>query len=102
MIAEQLIAELNEETPKTRRLFERMPEEKLTWKPHEKSMTLGQLAWHLAVLPKGIADLVTELDVEPPNVPRPQPKSVAEIREALDGSLAYGIEKIRAWSDDGL
>ena len=52
MIAEQLLDELKEESVKTGRLMERVPEKKLTWKPHPKSMTLGQLAWHVAVLPR--------------------------------------------------
>lgn len=102
MIAEQLIEELKEEAVKTRHLMERVPEKKLTWKPHAKSMTAGQLAWHVAVLPRGIADLVTELNVEAPNVPRPQPASVAEILSALDESIAYATQKISGWGDDGL
>ena len=63
MISEQLVDELKQEAVKTRQLMERLPERKLAWTPHPKSMTLGQLAWHVAVLPRGIADLVTELNV---------------------------------------
>ena len=102
MIAEQFLDELKEESVKTRRLMERVPEKNLTWKPHPKSMTLGQLAWHVAVLPRGIADLVTELNVGAPNVPRPQPASVAEILAALEQSVAYAEQKISGWADDGL
>jgi uncharacterized damage-inducible protein DinB len=102
MIFEQLVDELKQEAAKTRQLIERLPEEKLTWTPHPKSMTLGQLAWHVAVLPRGIADLVTELNVGPPVVPRPQPASVAEILAALEQSALYAEQKISGWADDGL
>jgi uncharacterized damage-inducible protein DinB len=102
MISEQLVDELKQEAVKTRQLMERVPEERLTWTPHPKSMTLGQLAWHVAVLPRGIADLVTELNVGPPDVPRPQPASVAEILTALEKSVSYAAQKISAWADDGL
>ena len=43
-----LLAELEAESAATRRLLERVPADRLAWKPHEKSMTLGQLAHHVA------------------------------------------------------
>ncbi len=43
-IAQSLLAEFEAQAPITRRFLERIPEDKLTWKPHEKSMTAGQLA----------------------------------------------------------
>lgn len=43
-------AELNHEAATTRRLLERMPEDRVDWKPHEKSMTLGRLCGHVAEL----------------------------------------------------
>jgi uncharacterized damage-inducible protein DinB len=47
-IADSLVMELEMEAKTTRRVLERIPEDKLTWKPHDTSMTLGQLASHLA------------------------------------------------------
>lgn len=102
MIAESLIAELTQESAKTRNLIQRLPEDKLAWKPHEKSMTLGQLAWHIAAIPRGISDLLTNLDAEPPQVPRPQPQAVAEILSMFENSIEYATEKISAWGDEGL
>ena len=102
MIAEPLIEELKLESAKTRNLIQRLPEEKLAWKPHPKSMTLGQLAWHMASIPRGIADLLTNLDAEPPQVPRPQPQSVAEVVSVFESSIQYATEKLSAWGDDGL
>lgn len=102
MIAEAFIQELTQEAATTRRVLERIPEAKLTWTPHQKSMTIGQLGWHLAALPRGIADLLSELERDAPNVPRPQPATVAEILAALDENVPYAVNKIREWGDEGL
>ncbi len=49
-IGQSLIPEFDHETAVTRRFLERIPEDKLSWTPHEKSMTLGRLADHLATI----------------------------------------------------
>jgi uncharacterized damage-inducible protein DinB len=46
-----LLKEVDSEMVSTRKTLERIPEDKLTWKPHDKSMLLGRLAGHLAELP---------------------------------------------------
>ena len=51
-IAESLIAELEREAKSTVRMLERIPKDRLEWQPHEKSMSIGQLAWHVATLPR--------------------------------------------------
>lgn len=61
-ISEALISELDQEAAATRRLLERVPQDKLAWKPHEKSMPLGRLATHLAELP-GWGKLTLDQDV---------------------------------------
>lgn len=50
-IKDGLLAEYDHEMGTTRRLLDRLPDDRLSWKPHEKSMTLGGLATHLANLP---------------------------------------------------
>jgi uncharacterized damage-inducible protein DinB len=50
-IKDALLAELDHEAATTRKLLERVPEQEFGWKPHEKSMSLGQLAGHLSNLP---------------------------------------------------
>lgn len=50
-IAGKLQNELDPEFATTRKFLELVPDEKLGWKPHEKSMELGRLAWHLADFP---------------------------------------------------
>lgn len=51
-IAEKLLAEFDEEFANTRKFLDLIPDDKLAWKPHEKSMALGQLAWHVADFPE--------------------------------------------------
>lgn len=60
-IKDALLSEYDHEMATTRRLLERVPEQEFGWKPHEKSMTLGQLAGHLANIPHwGTITLKTE------------------------------------------
>ncbi|MFL5496529.1 MAG: DinB family protein [Gemmatimonadales bacterium] len=85
---QELLQELEQETPSTRRVLELVPEDKLGWKPHEKSMSLGQLALHVAGIPGRIADISTRptFDVRT-QIPRPSPASVAELLSELEGSV---------------
>ena len=49
-LADSLIAELEQEAATTRRVLERVPDGRLSWRPHARSMSLGQLAGHLATM----------------------------------------------------
>ena len=51
MSSKNLIAEMEFEITSTTKLLERIPEEKLTWKPNEKAMSLAELAFHVATIP---------------------------------------------------
>ncbi len=70
-IAQNMIPEFDHEMTATRKMLEVVPEGKNEWKPHEKSMTLGRLAGHLAELPGwGQVTLEqTELDFAPVGAP---------------------------------
>lgn len=59
MINQAFIAELKHEAASTKRILERVPEDKFGWKPHEKSMTLGRLASHVAELPEFLNSILT-------------------------------------------
>ena len=48
LIAQSLLAEFEDQAPVTRRFLERLPDDRLMWQPHPRSMTAGQLAYHLA------------------------------------------------------
>lgn len=99
---ERFIIELRQETEATGRLLERVPPDKLSWKPHPKSMSLGQLALHIAGLPGGIAELLDERIREVPFIPLPEAESVEEILSALDQNTALAEARIRGWGDSGL
>jgi uncharacterized damage-inducible protein DinB len=60
MSSKNLISELEFERTSTQKLLERLPEDKLSWKPHPKAFTLGQLAYHVATIPGRIARLAKE------------------------------------------
>ncbi|HEX2121473.1 MAG TPA: DinB family protein [Thermoanaerobaculia bacterium] len=101
-IGEQFASELRRESKTTRRVLERVPDAHLGWKPHEKSMSLGQLAFHIAVLPRAITELIAEPVTEVPTVPLRQPSSSAAILAAFDASIAFATERLSAWSDEEL
>jgi uncharacterized damage-inducible protein DinB len=64
MINQAFIAELKHEAASTKRILERVPEGKFDWKPHEKSMTLGRLASHVAELPGFLQSILTMDEVD--------------------------------------
>lgn len=88
-IAKSLLAEFEIQAPVTRRFLERLPEDKLTWKPHEKSMSAGQLAFHLAFVPGGVVRFVQNNPAQAPDFGSfPQPASRDEILKTLEESIA--------------
>jgi uncharacterized damage-inducible protein DinB len=87
-IAQSLLAEFELQAPITRRFLERLPEDKLTWKPHEKSMSAGQLAYHLAFVPGGVIRLVTANPTPEPSLNFPQPASRDEVLKTFAESIA--------------
>ena len=54
---DSILRELDQEAATTRRVLERVPEDKLTWKPHPKSMSLGRLAMHVAEINGSISEM---------------------------------------------
>ena len=87
-IAQTLLAEFEIQAPVTRKFLERLPEDKLTWKPHEKSMTAGQLAYHLAIVPGGVIRAVQDNPRQAPDFKFPQPATRQEILKTFEESIA--------------
>jgi len=96
-----MLQELEDEARSTRRVLERVPDDRLGWRPHEKSRTLGQLAWHIAVVPGAVAELVTSPSPAQAPEPRPDPTPAksAELILALDQSIAKA-KKVLGGMDD--
>lgn len=101
-INDALIAELTREAGTTRRVLERIPEEKLSWTPHPRSMPLGTLGLHIAMLPGAIADLVSPDVIEVPSFTPPAAESLAHILSSHDQSVAKGRQRLASWRDDDL
>src|SRR5436189_6399388 len=85
-LAELLLPEFDEEMTATRRVLERVPDGKASWKPHPKSMTLGRLATLVAELPAWAVDALTldELDIMPPGGPPPKFDAQRSTNQTLD------------------
>jgi uncharacterized damage-inducible protein DinB len=99
-IAKSFLAEFEVQAPITRRFLERLPEDKLTWKPHTRSMTAGQLAYHLASVPAGILQLVANNPAKAPEAfVFPQPANCDEILKSFDKSVATVREELPNMSD---
>src|SRR5919199_6903648 len=103
MTIADLLQELEQEAQTTRRVLERVPEDQLAWRPHDKSMTLGELAMHIARLPGAIAELATRssFDVNTA-VPRPSATSVAELLATHDQSVARARTLLGGMDDAAL
>lgn len=103
-MAQMLLAEFEQEAQTTRKFLERLPDDKLEWRPHAKSMTAGQLALHIAVSPGQVVRMAQESEVSVPdfNRPNPQPANTREILSALDETIATVREVLPRFSDEQL
>ena len=99
-IAQTMTAEFEREAGSTRRLLERVPADKLGWRPHPKSRTLGQLAMHVATVPGAIASLA-HLDTWAfeKGGKDVDPKNVKEILDAHDAGVATVKESLERMDD---
>ena len=105
MIAQQTLMQFDHIVAGCRATLEAVPDDRLDWRPHEKSWTLGELATHVAMLPNWTVATLTmsEFDVAPDGDGPPQNpvlKSAAELVAALDESVAAARETIEATSDE--
>ena len=88
-IAQGLLAEFEVQAPLTRRFLERLPADKMTWKPHAKSLSAGQLALHLAAVPGGIVRFAQNNPAQTrQSFDFPQPASREEIFDKFEESVA--------------
>jgi uncharacterized damage-inducible protein DinB len=98
-IADALLAELEQESQATRRVLERVPQEHLSWKPHPKSMSLGQLALHVATVPGAVAALAARDMSEPSSFVQQEAATVAELVPALTASVAQARQHLGGFDD---
>ena len=99
-IIDGLLAELEQEALTTQRVLERIPEAHLSWKPHPKSMSLGQLALHVATVPGNVAELAAQASVpEPPAFVQPAARSSSELVPALHDSIVRARRALGSFDD---
>lgn len=89
---QDILEEFNEEVPATRKMLERVPFDKLDFKPSPKSMPLGRLMFTVSAMPGWIASVVKDDHVDFGTYPMPpQPKDVKELLVMFD----EGVEAAR-------
>jgi uncharacterized damage-inducible protein DinB len=99
-IIDGLLAELEQEAETTRRVLERIPQEYLTWRPHAKSMSLGQLALHVATVPGDVAELAAiDTIPEPPAFVQAEASKTEDLVPSLTSSVAKARRALGGFDD---
>jgi uncharacterized damage-inducible protein DinB len=102
-ISQILLPEFDHEMAATRKLLACIPDDKLGWQPHEKSMSLGRLATHIAELPQWVGRALTTESFEiNPGAKRHLAESQAELLEIFDRTAAEARTAIAGASDEEL
>lgn len=102
-LIDSILDEVTREAATTRRALERVPSDQLGWRPHPKSKSAGELAWHIAAIPGRIARIVQEDDVDIAAVkPAPMPETTAGIVELFDRQVAEAKELLARLDDAAL
>jgi uncharacterized damage-inducible protein DinB len=98
-----ILDELSREAETTKRILARVPTQKLDWRPHDKSRTLGELAWHVATIPARIAAMAQVDDADALQFKQPpRPDSAEKMAEQFDSLVAGAKENLRRLSDEEL
>lgn len=97
-----LLAELEQEAKATRRVLERVPQDRLDWRPHPKSRSLGELADHVAGIPGFVSQMATKDGHDPSQSTAPPARSVstAEILARHDSSLEQARSVMKGFRED--
>lgn len=103
-IADAMAMELEQESISTRKLLERLPADTFGWKPHEKSMPLGQLASHIVAGLKWMDATINlkVLELDPTTYTELQAKNAEELVAEFDKNLAAALETLRGTSDEAM
>jgi uncharacterized damage-inducible protein DinB len=99
---EPMLSEFREEAKITRRVLDRVPADKLAWRPHPKSMSLGQLALHIASIPGRTSKLaqLEEFDASQAAFDPPAAADLNEIHAAFDQSVRSAEECLGSMTDE--
>jgi uncharacterized damage-inducible protein DinB len=103
-LIDPVLSELAHEAGTTRRLLERVPAQRLAWTPHQKSMSLGRLATHIAEIPGWVGSIVEkdEFDVGASGYVPPTLATVGEIVAMFDKNVAMATENLKRQGNERL
>lgn len=94
-----ILTEIDQEAQTTKRVLDRIPEDKLAWKPHPKAFSLGQLALHIASVPGSVAALAVPDSMEAPNFRQPEAKTRQEVLDTFSKSLESAKDTLSKMDD---
>jgi len=98
-LADSILMEMDQEAQTTKRVLDRVPGDKLTWIPHVKSFSLGQLALHIASVPASVTAAAVPDTFEAPGFSQGQPKNRQEVLDTFSQSLASAKETLAKMDD---
>ena len=103
-IKDAYIAELKHESSLTKKILERVPLDKKDWKPHEKSMSLGRLATHIAEIPHWISRIVNfdDFDFMVQNLTVHVASSPEELMNIFENTLNTALADLEKMSDEDM
>jgi uncharacterized damage-inducible protein DinB len=98
---DDFLAELKRESGSTKKMLARVPMDKLAWRPHPKSMSLEQLAKHIANLPNMLVNVLTADERNIVGVPPlPSIETTEQLMALFEGSVQKAIDAFDTFSDD--
>lgn len=103
-VIDLLLKELQQEAETTRKMLSRIPDDKYSWQPHEKSMTIKQLATHIAELPSWITMALTteELDFSVNPYTPADINNTASLLQLLENSVTDGMASLSKATEEEL
>jgi uncharacterized damage-inducible protein DinB len=106
-ITDHLLPEFDQEMANTRKLLERVPEDRFTWKPHVKSFDMRRLATHVAEIPSWAVMTVAQdsIDLNPPGGSQyksPEISTRQDLLELFDKNVKEARAAIAGASDEHL
>lgn len=98
----EYMKELEAEAASTRKCLERIPMELSSWKPHNKSMKFGDLAFLVAEIPRWITSIVEQSEIDFATYEHSQPKTTAELVKYFDENMKGAKNVLQYASDEDL
>ena len=98
-VADTMLIELDQEAKTTKRVLDRIPDDKLSWRPHPKAFSLGQLGLHIASLPGGISAAIVKDSMEVPDFSQPEAKSRQEILDTFSKGMESATDALKNMDD---